>query len=92
MNCKNNGVSYLCTVLLFNYLPTVFQAVLLESVEDPANRILIANTHLYSNKDTPEVRLIQAALCVYYCEHLLKEEVRKRKTILCKTSHNLVFI
>lgn len=49
--------------------------MLLESIENPVDKILIANTHLYSNKDKPEVRLIQAALCVNYLEHLVREQV-----------------
>lgn len=54
---------------------TALQTVLLENVHNPANKLLIANTHLYSNKDTPEVRLIQSALCVYYLEHLIKDQL-----------------
>lgn len=50
---------------------TALQVVLLEAIENETFRILIANTHLYSNKDNPEVRLLQAALCVYYLEHLI---------------------
>lgn len=52
---------------------SVLQIVLLEHIEN-SKRILVANTHLYSNKDAPDVRLLQSALCVGYIEHLLKSQ------------------
>ncbi|XP_054716964.1 2',5'-phosphodiesterase 12-like [Uloborus diversus] len=53
---------------------TAIQVILLEDIMNPHRRLLVANTHLYSNKDTPEVRLLQAALSACYVEHIIKSE------------------
>ncbi|KAG8176860.1 hypothetical protein JTE90_027164 [Oedothorax gibbosus] len=53
---------------------TVLQVSLLQNIHHPELQVLVANTHLYSNKDNPEVRLIQAAVCTHYIEHIIKSE------------------
>lgn len=53
---------------------SVLQILLLEHLDNPKRRILVANTHLYSNKDKPGVRLLQSAVCAGYIEHQLKSQ------------------
>ncbi|CAL1284908.1 unnamed protein product, partial [Larinioides sclopetarius] len=50
---------------------TAFQAVLLESIDVPEKRILVANTHLYFHPDSDNIRLLQATSCILYLEDLL---------------------
>lgn len=61
---------------------TVLQVLNLEHIHMPEKKLLIANTHLYSQKDMPEVRLIQAAICTHYVEHIIKEEELESAAIL----------
>ncbi|GIX87076.1 CCR4-Not complex 3'-5'-exoribonuclease subunit Ccr4 [Caerostris extrusa] len=53
---------------------TVLQLLAVEHSHLPGTELLIANTHLYSNKHNPEVRLLQAAICAYFIEHYIKIE------------------
>ncbi|GIY02393.1 CCR4-Not complex 3'-5'-exoribonuclease subunit Ccr4 [Caerostris extrusa] len=53
---------------------TVLQLLIVEHSHLPGTELLIANTHLYSNKDNPEVRLLQAAVCVYFIEYIIKSK------------------
>ncbi|KFM61949.1 2',5'-phosphodiesterase 12, partial [Stegodyphus mimosarum] len=66
---------------------TVIQAILLEDFN--GRKILVANTHLYSNKDTPEVRLIQAAFCLCYIEHIIKMNVDSMPVLFCGDFNSL---
>ncbi|GFT17846.1 2',5'-phosphodiesterase 12 [Nephila pilipes] len=69
---------------------TVLQLVLLEHMDHPGSDILIANTHLYSNKDNPEVRLMQAAICTYFIEHIIKRKnIQKAGIIFCGDFNSL---
>ncbi|GFY50405.1 glucose-repressible alcohol dehydrogenase transcriptional effector [Trichonephila inaurata madagascariensis] len=61
---------------------TVLQVLSLEHIHLPKKKLLVANTHLYAQKDMPEVRLIQAAICTNYIEHIIKEEDLESAAIL----------
>ncbi|XP_054716022.1 2',5'-phosphodiesterase 12-like [Uloborus diversus] len=49
---------------------TSLQMVLLESLEVPGRRLLVGNTHLYFHPESDNIRLMQAACCVSYLEHM----------------------
>ncbi|XP_042912398.2 2',5'-phosphodiesterase 12 [Parasteatoda tepidariorum] len=61
---------------------SAFQILVLQLRKFPFSMVIVANTHLYSNKDSPEVRLIQAALCTQYIENLIKTEDLKSAGVL----------
>ncbi|GBL88288.1 hypothetical protein AVEN_102970-1 [Araneus ventricosus] len=46
----------------------------LEHMSSPGHMLLVAKTHLYSNKAKPEVRLLQAAVCTHYMDYIIKEQ------------------
>ncbi|KAG8176858.1 hypothetical protein JTE90_027162 [Oedothorax gibbosus] len=56
---------------------TALQAVLLESLEVPHRRVLVANTHLYFHPLADNIRVIQGASCVLYLENILKQYKEK---------------
>lgn len=63
---------------------TALQVVLLECLDEPKRRILVGNTHLYFHPTADNIRLIQAALCIYYLEHLLRKYQQEEPN--CMTS------
>ena len=50
---------------------TSLQIVVLESLEDPMQRILVANTHLFSSAKADHIRVLQTATCIKFIEELL---------------------
>ncbi|GFU92227.1 2',5'-phosphodiesterase 12 [Trichonephila clavipes] len=69
---------------------TVLQLVSLEPVDQPGSEVLVANTHLYSNKDNPEVRLLQTAICTYFIEHVVKiKNIQGAGVIFCGDFNSL---
>ncbi|GFY50408.1 2',5'-phosphodiesterase 12 [Trichonephila inaurata madagascariensis] len=69
---------------------TVLQLVSLEPVDQSGSEVLVANTHLYSNKDSPEVRLLQTAICTYFIEHVVKiKNIQGAGVIFCGDFNSL---
>ncbi|CAL1284914.1 unnamed protein product [Larinioides sclopetarius] len=69
---------------------SVLQLLLLEHIDLPDNELLVANTHLYSNKDSPEVRLIQAAVCTAFIEHMVvRKNLQSPGIIFCGDFNSL---
>lgn len=52
---------------------TVFQSVLLRSVETPNRAILVGNTHLYYHPDSDHIRLIQSYIFVKHLENYIRK-------------------
>ncbi|KAF8774889.1 2' like protein [Argiope bruennichi] len=69
---------------------SVLQLLLLEHIHLPGYELLVANTHLYSNKDSPEVRLIQAAVCTAFIEHTVnRKNLQSPGIIFCGDFNSL---
>ena len=52
---------------------TVFQSILLKSVDNPNRAILLGNTHLYYHPDSDHIRLIQSYIFVKHLENYTKK-------------------
>ncbi len=51
---------------------SVFQCLLLKSLDSKENAILLGNTHLYFHPDADHIRLIQSYMYVKFMEHYIK--------------------
>jgi 2',5'-phosphodiesterase len=47
--------------------------VVLDSVDDSNERIVVANTHQYFHPDADHIRLLQSGMAVTFLEHLVAE-------------------
>ena len=59
---------------------TSLQVVVLESLEDPTRRVLVANTHLYWHPKGGHIRMLQTATCIKFIEELLPKYTLGDKT------------
>ena len=66
--CKHHGTSL--TTIRFCMLMLIHQVEVLESIEDPTQRLCIATTHLYFHPRGAVVRLIQTAVITRLLQHL----------------------
>ncbi|GFT17844.1 2',5'-phosphodiesterase 12 [Nephila pilipes] len=68
---------------------TVLQVLCLEHIHLPGKKLLVANTHLYSQKDMPKVRLIQAAICTHYIEYIKEKNLKSAGILFCGDFNSL---
>lgn len=47
--------------------------MVLDSVDNPKERIIVANTHQYFHPDADHIRLLQSSMTLTYLEHLVVE-------------------
>lgn len=55
-----------------------FQILVLDCIEKPGHKLIVANTHLYFHPKADHIRLLQAGICLGYLNDLLnrmKKEV-----------------
>jgi mRNA deadenylase 3'-5' endonuclease subunit Ccr4 len=52
---------------------SLFQFVVLDSVDNSNKRIIVANTHQYFHPDADHIRLLQTSMTLTYLEHLVAE-------------------
>ncbi|KAJ4443448.1 hypothetical protein ANN_05117, partial [Periplaneta americana] len=52
---------------------TCSQFVVLDSVDNPNERLVVANTHQYFHPDADHIRLLQTGMTLTYLEHLVAE-------------------
>ena len=57
---------------LIQNLGTILQVIILECQNNPKQKLLVANTHLYFRPSADHVRLIQGMVCVQHIAKLLK--------------------
>lgn len=57
--------------------PNTLLVLVLRSLDNPEQVLLVANTHLYFHPDADHIRLLQAGMCVMYIENVILEEVRR---------------
>lgn len=57
---------------------TTLLVVVLRSIDDPKQVLIVANTHLYFHPDADHIRLLQAGMSVSYVEKVVLEEVKRR--------------
>lgn len=57
---------------------TTLLVVVLRSLDDPKQVLIVANTHLYFHPDADHIRLLQAGMCVKYLESVIVEEVKQK--------------
>lgn len=69
---------------------TTLLVVVLRSLDDPKQVLIVANTHLYFHPDADHIRLLQAGMCVLYIENVILEEV-KRKHVQPTDKISIVF-
>ncbi|KAJ9577226.1 hypothetical protein L9F63_006200, partial [Diploptera punctata] len=58
---------------------TCSQFVILDSVDNPSERVIVANTHQYFHPDADHIRLLQSGMTVIYLEHLVAENMALAK-------------
>lgn len=52
---------------------TVMQLLLMQSVDNENNLVLVGNTHLYFQPDADHIRLLQGSICIKLLEKYQKE-------------------
>lgn len=52
---------------------TISSATFLESVDNPSEILIVANTHLYFHPDADHIRLLQGGIVIYWIMDIQKE-------------------
>ncbi|XP_069691665.1 2',5'-phosphodiesterase 12 isoform X2 [Periplaneta americana] len=62
---------------------TCSQFVVLDSVDNPNERLVVANTHQYFHPDADHIRLLQTGMTLTYLEHLVAEASAQERRVSC---------
>lgn len=70
--------------------PNTLLVLVIRSVDNPRQVLIVANTHLYFHPDADHIRLLQAGMCIMYIENVIVNEV-KRKHIQPEDKISIIF-